>query len=120
MTADSLSTEPNLLPPGNLIVVPLDMTIVQMTQIMLQQMSNTQDYSMRAWISQFPGGIPLGSGIYSVLKFGAGLPIIVHVASQTPPENTFPVLVSPTEYFVNILNLTNEANFFGFLQTNLA
>lgn len=119
MTAQALSVNPNLLLPGNMIAVPLDMTVNQMVQIFLQQQSNTQDFSIRAWISQYQDGIALGSGIYPLLRFG-GFPIVAHITTQTPPEASFPVLVPPGEYFVNILNLTNEPNVFGFAQTVLA
>lgn len=124
LTPATASVEPNLLPSGTLFVIPIDMTTVNMTQLTLNQMSNTQDYSMRAWVSQFPDGIPLpssvGTGIYPVMKWD-GLPIVVYLSGQTPPENTYSIEVpSSGIYNLNVLNLTNMANYFGFSKTDLA
>ena len=124
LTPSEASIAPNLIMPGNLIVIPLDMTTIQMTSIDLQQVSNTQDYSMRAWLSVYQNGAPLPSsdgvsGIFPIIKFSL-FPIIIYIESQTPPANSFPILVTPGLYNLNILNLTNERNVFNFSQTNLA
>ena len=124
LDAVTAALNPNPIQPGNLIVIPIDMTSTLMTSIDLQQMSNTQDYSMRAWLSVYESGIALPSdanpaGIYPVIKFSQ-YNIIVYREGQTPPESTFPILVPAGEYFLNILNLTNELNYFGFTKTDLA
>jgi hypothetical protein len=121
MTIKDASTlsEPNLLASGSMIIAPIDMTTIQMTQITLQQMSNTQDFGIRAWVSLYQDGIALGAGNYPLLKFG-GLPIIIHTSAQTPPDECFPVLVEAGPYFLNILNLTNSSCYFGFSKTDLA
>lgn len=113
---------PNPIQPGNLIVIPIDMTSTVMTTIDLQQMSNTQDFSMRAWLSIYPSGAALPSddnpaGIYPVIKFSQ-YNIVVYQNGQTPAESTFPINVLPGMYFLNILNLTNELNYFGFTKTD--
>lgn len=110
----TLALEPNIIQPGNLIVAPIDMTEAQMVQIDLQQMSNTQYFSLRAWLSLYQNGIAYPPGNYSVLNW-AGAPIVIYVPGQTPPDYTFAIEVPPGMYFLNILNLTNEHNIFSFI-----
>lgn len=119
---DTLSVDPNLLLPGNMTCVPIDMTTVRMTQITMQQLSNTQDYSLRAWVSLYREGVALGDDskkTYTIMR-NILLPIIIYTAGQVPPVESFSVLVEPNYYFLNILNLTNEANYFSFVKTDLA
>lgn len=125
LTVAEASPEPNFMPSGTLVVIPIDMTVNQMVEISVNQMSNTQDYSMRGSLSVYPGGDPIpsssfeGIGTFAVMKYGA-YPLAVYVPGQIPPENTFPIQVSPGVYNLNILNLTNEKNIFGFALTVLA
>lgn len=109
--------DPNMLPAGTLIVLPVDMSSVQMVQIVLVQLSQTQDYSMRTWLSRYPDGIAIAPGVFPVLR-GQGLPFVIHTADQTPPENTNAIQVEAGNYILNILNLTNEINVFSFSTTD--
>lgn len=118
-TADTLSLNPNLINSGSLTSVPIDMTANQMIQFTLQQASNTQDFGLRGWVSEWEDGIAISDIFYPLLRF-AGSPVVVHVAAQTPPAETVSILVPPGYYFINILNLTNSAAFFSFSQTILA
>ena len=109
LDATTAASGNNLIPSGTLLVIPIDMTVTQMTQIGLAQLSLTQDYSLRTWVSVYPDGMPIG-GIFPILRF-ASLPFTIYIAGQTPPQNTgYGVLVTPGSYYLNILNLTNEAN----------
>ena len=119
LDATTAAADNNLMPPGTLTVIPINMTVTQMTQINLAQLSLTQDYSMRMWVSVYPDGIPIG-GMYPILRF-AGLPFTIYIAGQTPPQNTgYAINVTPGRYYLNILNLTNEANVLRFSQIDLA
>ncbi len=117
--------EPNPILSGTETIIPIDMTTTLMTELTVFQMSNTQDFSLRAWLSKYQNGIALPSigfatgGNYPIRRFG-GVPIIIYVAGQSPPANTFPIEVTPGQYYLNILNLTNEQNIFGFTKTDLA
>lgn len=115
----TLAQEPNFINPSSLIVTPIDMTTAQMVQIDVQQMSNTQYFSLRAWVSQFQNGIAFAPGNYPVLTW-AGALIVIYVPGQTPSANTFAIQVPVGTYWFNILNLTNEHNVFSFLITTLA
>lgn len=119
LDATTAASGNNLIPSGTLLVIPIDMTVTQMTQIGLAQLSLTQDYSLRTWVSVYPDGMPIG-GIFPILRF-ASLPFTIYIAGQTPPQNTgYGVLVTPGSYYLNILNLTNEANVLRFSQIDLA
>ena len=119
LDATTAASGNNLIPSGTLLVIPIDMTFTQMTQIGLAQLSLTQDYSLRTWVSVYPDGMPIG-GIFPILRF-ASLPFTIYIAGQTPPQNTgYGVLVTPGSYYLNILNLTNEANVLRFSQIDLA
>lgn len=115
---------PNPIPSATLVAIPIDMSTVQMTQLTVAQLSFTQNYSLRAWLSVYPAGIPLPPDappdFFPVLGAMVGLPIVIYTATQTPPGNTLDILVDAGSYIFNILNLTNELNVFGFSKTDLA
>ncbi len=120
--------DPNLILSGNLIIIPIDMRISHMIQIGVFQMSNNQDFSLRGWISNLPNGQPLYSttgyylnrGDFPITKYGA-LPVILFNPGQTPPiAQSFSVEIPSGVYYINIQNLANEANIFGFTLTELA
>ncbi len=119
--------DPNKIPSGTLIVIPIDMTTVNMTSLTISQVSNTQDFSLRAWVSIYRDGDALpspalpqpSSGIYPVLRW-VGLPLVLYLPGFTPPDDTVPIaLPGPGLYYFNLLNLTNELNYFGFGKTDL-
>lgn len=124
LAATAAVAAPNPIPSSTLVAIPIDMTTVQMTQITVAQLSFTQNYSLRAWVSTYPGGIPLNPDtppdFFPVLANMVGLPIVIYTPSHTPPANTLDILVEAGSYVFNILNLTNEANVFGFSKTDLA
>ena len=104
---------------GNLLMFPVDMSQVNMLQIALAQLSQTQDYSLRAWVSVYPNGMPLPPGYVSVLKVG-GLPLVLFAFGLIPPTNTLlcPIALRQ-QYILNVLNLTNEDNVLGVTTANL-
>lgn len=108
----------NSLSSGSLVVIPLDLTTVAMTQVTVVQASLTQDFSLRGWISLYPDGIALAND-FPILR-GNGLPIVIYVPLQTPPDDCIPVAVPASGlYYLNILNLTNVANIFAFTKADL-
>lgn len=106
---------PNLLPPGTLGVIPIDMKDGVMKQLTAAHVSLTQDFSLRSWISLYIDGISLmpNPGHFPLLR-GNGLPIVLY--HRFPPIfPCIPVRVTkPAIYYFNILNLTNEGNQFTF------
>jgi hypothetical protein len=114
----TVSVGNNGIASGTLIAVSIDMTSTQMMQIVMAQLSLTQDYSLRTWVSVYPDGNAIAPGVFPILR--NGIPFIIYVAGQTPPSNTYAILVTPGSYFLNILNLTNENNVFAFSPTELA
>jgi hypothetical protein len=107
-----------LMPSGALVVIPIDMLTVQMTQINMAQLALTQDYSLRTWVSLDPDGLAI-ERYFPILRTG-GVPFVIYIAGFTPPTNTYSILVAPGNYFLNILNLTNEQNVLAFSQIDLA
>jgi hypothetical protein len=107
----------NCIYAGTLVAIPIDMAATQMSEITLAQMSHTQDYSLRAWLSEYVGGVAIPPGFIPVLKT-ASVPIVIYTASQTPPANTIGIPVVSDCYILNILNLTNENNVFAFSKTD--
>jgi hypothetical protein len=108
----------NVVPSGTLVVLPIDMTSVQMTQIKMLQISFTQDFSLRAWLSVYPGGTPLPPGYFPLLRT-SGVPFVVYCAGQTPSPPDLASLVEPGRYMLNVLNLTNVENEFSFNKMDL-
>lgn len=105
---------------GNLIVFPVDSSGFDMLQITLTQLSQTQDYSLRFWVSVYPNGMPLIPGYVSILKAG-GLPLVLFASGLIPPTDSLlcPIAIRQ-QYMVNVLNLTNEPNVLGVTTTRLA
>lgn len=102
----------NLIPSGSLVTIVIDMIATTLSVLTLIQVSLTQDFSLRGWISSAPDGIPIGHYM-PILRVG-GWPIVVYVPPETPPEDCIPIAVESRRYYLNILNLTNEANVFKF------
>lgn len=113
--------EPQPLPAGNLALIPLDLSTVQMMKIVLAQASYTEDYGMHAWISRYPAGQSLLNGIdvFPVMRM-MPRPVILYVNGPTPPDAAYLAPVEPGAYYLNVLNLTNTMSRFSFSQTNLA
>jgi hypothetical protein len=112
---------PNLLPSGNLALVQIDMTVTQMTRIIVTQVSLTQDFGMRFWLSVKP----LGSSIISTwpreLAVSRMTPeaLFIYTFGQTPDSGSL-AQIAPGLYYLNILNLTNCPSVFMFSKTDLA
>jgi len=106
------SGNPIIAPSGNLLIATIDMTTTTMLKINLTHLSSSQDYSLRLWLSVQPDGMALAPGHFPLLH-SAMLPIIVYTTGQ-PPDNTIAIRVSPGQYALNILNLTNEQNVLAF------
>jgi hypothetical protein len=116
-------TGPNLLPSGSLVALPIDMSVVRMTQIILGQLSMTEDFGLRAWVSLYANGIsliaPAWPDTFSLSRMTPRA-LVIYVRGQTPPLDTILVPIVPGHYYLNILNLTNSLTMFGFTMTNLA
>ena len=108
-----------IIAPGAWMGWPVDLTNVNMIQITLAQLSQTQDYSLRAWVSVYEQGVPLPPGATPVMRI-SGFPFIVYTASQIPPAASIAVLVAPGVYVLNVFNLTNEQNILGYSMLTLA
>jgi hypothetical protein len=106
------------LPSGGWIGLSLDLTTLVRAQITLTQLSYTQDFSVRAWISVYPNGIAVPPGPWPVLRTG-GLPILVYTDAQMPMADIVPVPLAPAQYTLNLRNLTNEDNLVGYSRLNL-
>lgn len=116
------ATNPNLLPSGMLALILVNMRTVAMSQIIVSQVSLTEDFGMQGWLSEEPGGIPLtipAPGTFPLSRF-TPRPLIVLVAGHTPPPDSILAPVIPGQYWLNILNLTNTPAMFAFAQTTLA
>jgi hypothetical protein len=108
--------EPQQIPiaSGALWTQPFDLTLSGgMLQILLVQVSYTQDFSLRAWVSQYANGMPYPPGYIAVLKT-ANLPIVIHTGMITPLPGTWDISVPVTACTLNVFNLTNEANILGY------
>ena len=112
---------PNLLPSGTLALVPLDMTLTQMTRIIVTQVSLTQDFGMRFWPSAKPCGPSIISTWPRELAVSRMTPeaLFIYAIGQTPGSGSL-AQVAPGLYYLNILNLTNCPSVFMFSKTDLA
>ena len=106
----------HVVPPGNLVAVPLSIISGQVLKFVVLQNSPTQDFSMRAWISITPGGATVGNTLttqyWPVVRYPDV--IVLHDMNVVLPDvlRTIPVL--PGSYTLNVLNLVNEKNVFTY------
>jgi hypothetical protein len=112
---------PNLLPSGTIALIPLDMSVVRMMQIILVQVSLTEDFGMQAWVSQVPAGLSLITPFPNVFPLVSTTPrpLIIFLRGQTPTPGAILAQVISGQYYLNVLNLTNSPTMFGFAKTNL-
>lgn len=116
------AVNPNSLPSGTLALVVIDMTSVLMTQIYVSQVSLTEDFCMRGWVSEQPAGISIifpFPDMFPLVRM-TPRPLVIYVHGQTPPINNILAPVTPGLYYLNILNLTNSPAMFAFSQITLA
>jgi hypothetical protein len=114
---------PNLLPSGSLVLMSIDMTTTQMTRIIITQVSLTQDFGMRYWLSQYPAGVSvIGSSPHELaVSRMSPMPLIIYNVGQTPSDDRASLAqVMPGIYYLNVLNLTNCPAVFLFSTTDLA
>jgi hypothetical protein len=124
ITLDPLTTVigGNIVPAGSLVIMPIDMSAVLMRQIIVGQISQTEDFGMRGWVSLYPNGISLITGLNAVfpLMRMSPQPLVVYVQGQSPPLGSIQALVTPGLYYLNILNLTNTQSMFALAMATLA
>lgn len=111
------------LPSGNIGLLPLTLADGQVITIRLQQVivnpdNLPQDRSLRAWISEQPGGRSLSeaTNIAHVTLTALNASTIRLVANhQETNEGGLNVGAMPGQYWLNVLNLVNEANSFAII-----
>lgn len=122
------TTAPNVLPAGNVGLLPLDMDAVNLMQVIVTQVfippMGEQDYAMRAWVSEYPNGLSvlerLPDNTFTVSRF-TPRPLYLFTPGQTAPSGD--VILAPVSnqrYFLNVQNLTNTMCAFSFSQSILA
>ena len=100
---------------GSLAVIGLTVDPGSAQTISMAQLANSQDFSLRAWISIKKDGQPIDSGVWAswVLSKRSDA-FVLHDAAIAPPDGMRSVPVEPGSYWLNILNLVNSNNMFAF------
>jgi hypothetical protein len=128
------------LEASSLLVIPLIVTPSGVLRCAMMQLSPTQDYSIRGWLSRLPGGLFLPTHA-SFWHFPRGYEqqIVIHDRALAVPDDPpgpgdqlgpygqrlgglgtrYPLAVSPGSYCLNILNLVNGGNIFSFSATTM-
>lgn len=124
LTVDLASAQGMLaVAPGSMIAVPFLLTAAQGVAFALSQWSPTQDFSLRAWISQHPGGRCLpGSDAFWHLGRQADRVVLACPLGAKPPilNNCLSLGLAPGSFTLNVLNLSNSENVFLFSSTSVA
>jgi hypothetical protein len=116
---------PNVIPSGTLALIALDMYYVDLMQVIVTQLSPWgEDFSLRAWVSQYPAGIsviiPMPSYDFPVARFAPRALLLYTPRQMQMPGTAILAPVINMRYFLNIQNLSNTAIAFNFVQTILA
>ena len=109
------------LPSGNIGLLPLTLGAGQVITISLKQIITNpqnlpQDRSLRVWISEQPGGRSLteATTISALTLTALNTTVIKLVAFQQETEEGGHIVSAlPGQYWLNVLNLVNEANSFA-------
>lgn len=106
--------------PGSCIVIPIELAPKTCLDIICSQspindIANTEDFSLRVWISNANGGNPICSypsylaslipNRYPSAKFFSLYDVV-----KPPSNKLYPIGANPGSYFFNILNLINSQN----------
>ena len=118
--------EMNLLNSSSALVIPLTILPMHGWNIASTQLSPTQDYSIRLWISNTPSGnfLPTNASYWHLNRYNDQQFVFYDLNAPTPSPippsiNIFPVPLLPGNYFLNFLNLVNAENVFSFLATGI-
>lgn len=120
-TAIDVNQPVNELPSGHIGLLPLTLEAGQTISISLKQIITNpqnlpQDRSLRAWISEQPGGRSLteSTNITAAHLTALNTTVIRVLAPGAAPETDgFNIPALPGQYWLNVLNLVNEANSFA-------
>jgi hypothetical protein len=112
----------NMVPAGQVTVIPLDMTDAQMVQIKITQAYGGEDFVLRAWVSDQPLGASMltEQPDFIALSRFPGRPVVLYSVTQTPPDGVIGVPVINQRYYLNIQNVANTPSAFSFSITILA
>lgn len=111
----------NELPSGHIGLLPLalgqDQVItINLKQIIVNPQNLPQDNSMRVWVSEQPGGRSLSesTNIVAAHLSAIRMTTVRLLAPGLDPEaEGFNIPAMPGQYWLNVLNLVNEANSFA-------
>ena len=110
----------NELPSGNIGLLPLALgttpIVIHLKQIITNPQNLPQDRSLRVWVSEQPGGRSLTENTSAASAHLTALhttTINVIPAGVEPYENGINVVAMSGQYWLNVLNLVNEANSFA-------
>lgn len=107
------------IPSGTLGILPLILEpggeiTFQLQQLFANPQNLPQDRSFRVWVSDKPGGRSLMEGTphLNTVTLTALMPtiIVIHDYSAQAPVVGVGIPAMPGSYWLNVLNLVNEAN----------
>lgn len=105
------------LDPGQLAALPFEITTGSSLNIItVHTMLNSQDYSLRAWVSREPGGGEIAISPFNVTHWSPNRAVgeIVNVRESTAEQQSTTEIVLPSgQYFLCVLNLGNSPNSFS-------
>jgi len=112
----------NAIQSSSALLAPFTLMPGTAMQFSGSQLSPTQDYSIRLWMSVLPGGdfIPTIFSYWHLNRTADQL-ITPYDMSYPAPSGRYviPVPLLPGDYYLNVLNLVNAENVFSFSSTEL-
>jgi hypothetical protein len=97
-------------------VIPL--TLVNSIAITVRQASLTEDFSLRAWFSIIPCGLPVASAQFPVQTY-LPAPFWLYLRGTVPPAAMYTVPATAGAYYFNIQNLINQTVNFVYNEVDL-
>lgn len=107
---------------GSLLAIAFSVRPGRGLAFAMAQLSATQDFSLRVWVSRTPGGlfVPTNASYWHLNRTTEPI-LLVHDASGTPvtPYKPLALPLLPQSYHMNVLNLVNTENVCSFSSIEL-
>ena len=115
------ATGMQLLPAGKLGIYNINVQPLTALMISMMQIAQTEDFSIRGWISTQAGGQSIVSGtnqVFPLIRLPTVYIIYDPAMILTIPDGAVGIPAAPGNYILNFLNLANAENIFSFKVAN--
>jgi hypothetical protein len=111
------ATMPSWIPSQNVALIALDMFDLNVLQFTINHVSAGEDFSLRAWVSEFPFGLSVLTSTPDYFPVVRNTPRSVYLTTDDQVIIDLAGIYAPvnhSRYFLNVQNLSNSPQAFMF------